>query len=68
MKRLMMLAILGAVLSGTTGCRVVECWRYAWNSRFHPQQPQQQAVICADPCDGGVVVESGPAGCSSCAH
>jgi hypothetical protein len=73
MKRLMMYAVLGALLAGTTGCRVAECWRYAWNSRFHPQQ-QQQAVIVSDPCAmespcdscGGGTIVSSP--CSSCSN
>lgn len=48
MKRLMILAVLGFLVSSTAGCRIGECWRYAWNSRFHPQQ--QQTVVVAEPC------------------
>ena len=68
MKRLMVLAILGMLLGGVAGCHVAECWRYAWNSRFHPEQNQRvvvaQPCVVADPCDpcpcsGGTVV-SGP--------
>lgn len=47
MKRLMILAVLGVLACGTAGCRIGECWRYAWNSRFHPQQ---QAVVVTEPC------------------
>lgn len=74
MKRLMMYAVLGALLAGTTGCRVAECWRYAWNSRFHPQQNVVVADPCAcptvcvtecDPCGCGTVVSGGCASCSN---
>jgi hypothetical protein len=61
MKRLMLLMLFGMLLGGATGCRVAECWRYAWNSRFHPQQ-QQQAVVCSEPC---VVSDSCASPCST---
>jgi len=61
MKRLMILAVLGILLSSAVGCRIAECWKYAWNSRFHPQQQQQTVVVaepacvvtdtCASPCE-----------------
>jgi hypothetical protein len=66
MKKLMILLVFGALLAGTTGCHVAECWRYAWNSRFHPERnapPAQPCVIadpccdpCADPCGAPMVV------------
>jgi hypothetical protein len=71
MKRLMVLAALGTLLVGTTGCRVAECWRYAWNSRFHPQQTAVVSQPCCvtetvcDPC-GGATVTAAP--CASCAQ
>lgn len=48
MKKLFMLTVLGILLAGAAGCRIGECWRYAWNSRFGP--PQQQAVVVSGPC------------------
>jgi hypothetical protein len=53
MKKLMMLLVLGILLVGTTGCHVGECWRWAWNSRFHPERnaPAAQHCIMVDPCD-----------------
>ena len=66
MKKLLALSFLGVVLCGASGCHVGECWRYAWNSRFHPERnaqlcaPQQTCVVsdscCCDPCDGATVV------------
>jgi hypothetical protein len=41
----MMFAML---LGPMAGCRIAECWRYAWNSRFPPKQ--QQTVIVSEPC------------------
>jgi hypothetical protein len=61
MKRLMIVAVLGLLVSSTAGCRIGECWRYAWNSRFHPQQ-QQQTVVVTEPC---VMTESCCDPCSS---
>ena len=53
MKKLMMLMVLGAMLAGTTGCHIGECWTYAWNSRFHPERnaPRTQQCVVVDPCD-----------------
>lgn len=48
MKRLILLMMFGMLLVGATGCRVAECWRYAWNSRFHPQP--QPTVVVSEPC------------------
>jgi hypothetical protein len=72
MKRVMMLLVCGALLVGATGCHVGECWRYAWNSRFHPERnaPQAQPFVVADPCDpccdscgGATTVVPGPMCC-----
>ncbi len=56
MKKLLLMTVLGLLLSGSVGCRVAECWRYAWNSRFG--KPAQQTVVvtepyvvCDDPCE-----------------
>jgi hypothetical protein len=54
MKKLMMLLVCGILLLGTSGCHIADCWRYAWNSRFHPErnaQPTQRSVTVVDPCD-----------------
>jgi hypothetical protein len=73
MKKLLLLFALVVLLGGASGCRgrVIECWRYAWNSRFHPErnirytEPQMMYDPCGDPCFdpcdpcGGTVV-SGP--------
>lgn len=61
MKRLLTLMMFGMLLGSMTGCRVCDCWRQAWNSRFHPQQ-QQQAVIVSEPC---VVTDSCSTPCGS---
>ena len=66
MKRLMILAVLGLLVSSTAGCRIGECWRYAWNSRFHPQ-PQQTVVVAepcvmADPCSDACSTPCAPCG------
>jgi hypothetical protein len=58
MKRLMVLMIFGMLLCSATGCRIGECWRYAWNSRF----PPRQTVVVAEPC---VVTESCGNPCAS---
>jgi hypothetical protein len=75
MKKLMMLLVLGILLVGTTGCHIGECWRWAWNSRFHPERNapvgQQQCIMvdpccdpCANPCGGGApMVVPGPVCC-----
>lgn len=60
MKRLMILAVLGLMVSSTAGCRIGECWRYAWNSRFPARQ--QQTVVVAEPC---VMVDPCADACSS---
>ncbi len=68
MKRLLVVAVLGTLLGVAGGCRIGECWTYAWNSRFHPernvrQQPCVMVDPCCDPCCGGeTVITSGP-GC-----
>ncbi len=59
MKKLLVLACFGMLIGAASGCRVCECWREAWNSRFHPQQ--QQAVVVSEPC---VVTDSC---CTPCA-
>ena len=38
MKRLLVVAVLGTLLGVAGGCRIGECWTYAWNSRFHPER------------------------------
>ena len=71
MKRLLVLAVLGTLLGVAGGCRVGECWTYAWNSRFHPERNvRMQPCVMADPCSepsyggwgGETVVTPGP-GC-----
>jgi hypothetical protein len=64
MKKLMTLLVFGALLAGTSGCHVTECWDYAWNSRFHPERlaPRPQPCVVVDPCDG-VVSEPVGSGC-----
>lgn len=64
MKKLLSLIAIGMLIGGMSGCRVAECWRYAWNSRFHPQQQQQQAtVVVSEPC---VVDDCSPCVTTSC--
>ena len=58
MKKLMVLTVFGMLLGSTAGCRIGECWREAWNSRFRPQP--QQTVVVSEPC---VVTDS----CNPCA-
>ncbi len=70
MKKLTILMLFGMLLGAASGCHVTECWRYAWNSRFHPErnaQPVQQVIVadecdpCSDPCSGGTTtVVPGP--------
>ncbi|NLF07794.1 MAG: hypothetical protein GX594_07410 [Pirellulaceae bacterium] len=56
MKRLLLFTLLALMLGGLSGCRVAECWRYAWNSRFHPErnvivtEPVMMVDPCCDPC------------------
>jgi hypothetical protein len=64
MKRLMMMAFLGLMLGTMAGCHVGECWRWAWNSRFHPERNVQAAPCVVaepycDPCGGAMA----PAAC-----
>ncbi len=76
MKKLLVVVTLSAVLAAASGCHIAECWRWAWNSRFHPERnapPAQPCVMvdpCVDPC-GGTVVSEGTVvsggGCTSCA-
>lgn len=67
MRRLLILTVLGMLLSGTTGCRFMEClWRGP-----ACQQPAAPVVTCpnpcptyspCDPCAGGApAVTPGPA-------
>ncbi|MBN1394852.1 MAG: hypothetical protein JW959_07505 [Pirellulales bacterium] len=46
MRKILALAVFMMMLGAFGGCRVAECWRYAWNSRFHPERN----VIVEDPC------------------
>ena len=50
MKRVLILLMFGMLLGAVAGCRIGECWNYAWNSRFPPRQQQQQAVVVGQPC------------------
>ena len=68
MKKLLTLIVLGMLLSGSVGCRIAECWRYAWNSRF-PKHTQQAVVVtdpcvvsdqCAAPCCGAPAITTSP--------
>jgi hypothetical protein len=64
MKKLLLLAVLGMTLGCASGCHIGECWRSAWNSRFHPERnaPAQQQIVVGDscdpcdPCSGGTTV------------
>ncbi len=72
MKRLLFVAVLGAWLGISGGCRIGECWTYAWNSRFHPEQNvrMQPCIMvdpCCDPCCGGTVVSTPGCGCCGAA-
>jgi hypothetical protein len=60
MKRLLVLMVFGMLLGGLNGCRICECWREAWCSRFRPQQ--QATVVVTEPC---VVTESCCSPCST---
>jgi hypothetical protein len=70
MKKQMMLLAFGILMVAASGCHVGECWRYAWNSRFHPERNAPQAQTCVpvecDPCDacgGGGVPMAAPCNC-----
>ncbi len=66
MKKLTILTILSLTFVAASGCRVAECWRWAWNSRFHPERNAQPVLVadpcdpCCDPCAGGTTVVPGP--------
>ena len=62
MKRVLILLVFGMLLGAMAGCRIGECWNYAWNSRFPPRQPQQ-AVVVGQPC---VVSDSCCSPCGTC--
>lgn len=71
MKKQLMLLAFGILMVAASGCHVGECWRYAWNSRFHPERnaPQGQTVIMGDPCDpcdpcGGGAPMAAPCNCN----
>ena len=71
MKRLLVLMVFGMLLGSATGCRIGECWRYAWNSRFPPRQTvvvTEPYVVsdpccdpCATPCGAATLMAPGPA-------
>jgi hypothetical protein len=61
MKKMLILLVFGTLLGAMAGCRIGECWRYAWNSRF-PARQQQQAVVVGQPC---VVTDSCCAPCAA---
>jgi hypothetical protein len=61
MKKLLILLVFGTLLGAVAGCRIGECWNYAWNSRFPPRQ--QQAVVVGQPC---IVTDSCCTPCSPC--
>jgi len=73
MKKTLIVLFLGTLLATLGGCRVGQCLRYAWNSRFHPErnmlvQPYVVADPCcdpSDPCGGGVVISSDSCGCGA---
>lgn len=71
MKKLMIIATLAFVFSSTAGCHIADCWRWAWNSRFHPERnaPAAQPCVvvdpCYDPCVSTTTVSSA-APCTSC--
>lgn len=69
MKKLIVVIAFGMLLSSAAGCRIAECWRYAWNSRFGNQQPQQTVIVsepcvvadpCSTPCSTPTMVAPGP--------
>jgi hypothetical protein len=51
MKKLTLIMVFGTLLGVASGCHVGECWRYAWNSRFHPERNAAACPNCVDPCD-----------------
>jgi len=53
MKKVLILLVFGFLLGGASGCRVAECWNYAWNSRFHPERNvvASEPCIVSDPCN-----------------
>ena len=59
MKKLMILLVSGTLLVGMTGCHAMDCWTYAWNSRFHPERNAPRAQQC-------VMVESDDGCCEQC--
>jgi len=66
MKKLLLFASITLLLVGTSGCRIAECWRQAWQSRFGARQTQ--TVVVADPCcDPCVVTDPCNACVSPCA-
>ena len=67
MKRLLILAVLGALLGGVAGCRFMEC---LWRGPACQQQQAAPVVTCpspcatytpCDPCAGATVATPGPA-------
>ena len=70
MKRLLVITVFIVLVGGASGCRVAECWRYAWNSRFHPERNVIVAdpVVMVDPCcdPSGDPCGSGGCGTSAC--
>lgn len=72
MRKTLIVLLLGTLLATSSGCRVGQCLRYAWNSRFRPErnmliQPYMVCDPCCDPCGSGVVVSSDPCGCGTAA-
>jgi hypothetical protein len=71
-KRLLILSTFAAVLAISGGCKVCECWDYAWNSRSRPNVAAQPCMQTCSPCVisdsccsecGPTIVAPGPAGC-----
>jgi hypothetical protein len=56
-KRLLILSTLVTVLAIAGGCRVSECWSYAWNSRFRPER-NNAAQPCMQTCTPCVITDS----------
>jgi hypothetical protein len=63
MKKAFALVVLCVLFSGTAGCRIGECWREAWQSRFCPQQ-QRTVIVAEPPC---VMSDSCASPCGTCA-